>query len=232
MLSQNELVTLYKIISDKNKTFEEISNLFNDSFSKESYIKVSTSLSILLKDNLLNIHQRIISYFILYEFTKNDTMETNPFLSIILERLQMTTDKTEQNFLIDFLCHQINYLNLTIDKYLKENPKEQRLNTTQIQMQWDKYYKEILRKKNIEINKDDKIRPILYERKNIQTIDNQPNIDLLDDINNKNESNLNLNSYNSSYMSYYPVNNCFLANEPRILLPSLKHNFIWEKNSM
>ena len=99
-------------------------------------------------------------------------------------------------------------------------------------MQWDKYYKEILRKKNIEINKDDKIRPILYERKNIQTIDNQPNIDLLDDINNKNESNLNLNSYNSSYMSYYPVNNCFLSNEPRILLPSLKHNFIWEKNSM
>ena len=75
-------------------------------------------------------------------------MEINPFLSFILERLKITTDKNEQNFLIDFLCNQINYLNLTVDKYLKDNPKEQRINITQIQMQWDKYYKEILRKKN------------------------------------------------------------------------------------
>lgn len=231
MLSPNELASLYKIISDKNQTFEEISKLFNNTFKKESHIKVSSSLNILLEDNVLNAHQRIISYFILYEIIKNEKMEINPFLSIILERLKITTDKKEQNFLIDFLCNQINYLNLTVDKYLKDNIKEQRINITQIQMQWDKYYKEILRKKNIKIDKDDKIRPFIYDRKNITNISNLPNINLLGDINNNNEiiNYLNLNRYNSSYMSYFPVNNCFFANEPIILVPSLKHNFIWEK---
>ncbi len=234
MLSSNELSNLYKIISDENQTFEKISQSFSESFNKNDYMKIAVSLCILIKDNLLNIHQRIISYFIFYELTKNDTMETNPFLSIILERLQMTTDKTEQNFLIDFLCHQINYLNLTIDKYINKNPKEQRINTTQIQMQWDKYYKETLRKKNIIVNKDDKIRPIIFDRKNndIKNIDKNPNIDLLGNINNKdkiNEINLNFNYYKSNYMCSYPVNNCFLSSEPIWLIPYLKHNFIWEK---
>ena len=88
-------------------------------------------------------------------------METSPYLPHILQWLRKSNDKIEQNFLIDFLCRQINYLNLTIDKYIKDNTKEQRINTIQIQMQWDKYYKEILRKNNIKINKGDKIRPVV-----------------------------------------------------------------------
>ena len=234
MLNENELSLLYKIISNKNQTFEEISKIFKTRFSKDSQIKAGASLIILLEDNLLNINQKIISYYILYIISKREEMETSPYLPFILEWLRKSSEKIEQNFLIDFLCRQINYLNLTIDRYIKDNTKEQRLNTTQIQMQWDKYYKEILRKNNIKINKDDKNRPVLYDRKNIdiKNIDNYPNINLLGNINNKNEINdinLNLNYYKTNFMSIYPVNNSFLSTEPIWILPPLKHNFIWEK---
>ena len=230
MLSSQDLSLLYKIISDKNQTFEEISKVFNSKFNKDSKNKAAASLLILLEDDLLNFHQKIISYYILYDISKREKMETTPYLSFILERLRKSNDKIEQNFLIDFLCGQINYLNISIDKYLKENPKEQRINTTQIQMQWNKYYKEILRKKNIVINEDDKIRPVINMRKinDIKNIDKNPNIDLLGNIN-KDEINLNFNYYKPNYMSFCPVNNCFLPSEPIWLFPQLKHNFIWEK---
>jgi hypothetical protein len=230
MLSSQDLSLLYKIISDKNQTFEEISKVFNSKFNKDSKNKAAASLLILLEDDLLNFHQKIISYYILYDISKREKMETTPYLSFILERLRKSNDKIEQNFLIDFLCGQINYLNISIDKYLKENPKEQRINTTQIQMQWNKYYKEILRKKNIVINEDDKIRPVINMRKinDIKNIDKNPNIDFLGNIN-KDEINLNFNYYKPNYMSFCPVNNCFLPSEPIWLFPQLKHNFIWEK---
>ena len=234
MLSSDDLSLLYKIISDGNQTFEEISNIFRTKFSKDSKSKAATSLLILLEDNLLNIKQKIISYFILYNMPKEEGMDINPFLSFILERLKKSNDKIEQNFLIDYICGQINYLNLTIDKFLKENKKEQRINTTQIQMQWNKYYKEIMRKKNLKINEVDKIRPVVYERKNIyiQNIDNNRNFNIFGNINKNNEINdinLNMNYYKSNYMSFYPVNNLYFSAEPVWLLPNLKHNYIWDK---
>ena len=233
MLSQKDLSLLYNIISNKNQTFEDISKTFNTKFNNDSQVKAATSLLILLEDNVLNVHQRIISYYILYVLSNKEKMETNPFLSFVLERLRKSNDKIEQNFLIDFLCCKINYLNLTIDNYLKNNPKEQRINTTQIQMQWDKYYKETLRKKNIKKEKDDKTRPVIYDRKNndIKNIYNKPNNNILGDINNNNQINLNLNSFKTNYMSFIPVNNDFLANEPLWLVPFLNHNYIWEKNN-
>ena len=231
MLSENDLSLLYKIISNKNQTFDDISKIFNIKFNKDLQIKAGTSLLILLEDNVLNIHQRIISYYILYDLSNREKIETNPFLSFILERLGKSNDKIEQNFLIDFICCKINYLNLTVDEYLKNNPKEQRINTTQIQMQWDKYYKEILRKKNIRIEKDDKTRPVLYDRKksDIKNINNKPNINLLGGVHNKNEINLNLNYYKTNYMSYLPAYSDFLTGEPIWLLPFLNHKYIWEK---
>ena len=118
MLSQKDLSLLYNIISNKNQTFEDISKTFNTKFNNDSQVKAATSLLILLEDNVLNIHQRIISYYILYVLSNKEKMETNPFLSFVLERLRKSNNKGEQNFLIDFLCCKINYLNLTIDNYL------------------------------------------------------------------------------------------------------------------
>ena len=233
MLSTNELSLLYEIISDEKQTFEKISKKFDSNFNNESKTKATMTLLILLSDNILNIHQRIISYYILYEISKKERRDTNPFLSVILEKLESSTDKNEQNFLIDFLCGQINYSNLSVDKYLNQNPKEQRINITQIKMHWDKYYKEVLNQKNINIKTDDNRRSVIYDRKNIEkNIDNHPNLDLLKNICNSGDNNFNLNCYKANYMSYYPVNllsNSFFNKEPIWILPSLKHNFLWEK---
>ena len=228
MLSQNDLSLLYKIISDKKQTFKNVSKIFNNNFNKDLKIKAATSLLILLEDNLLSTYQKIISYFILYDISKNEKTDTNPFLSVILKGLRNSNDKCEQNFLLDFLLNQIDYLDLTIDKYLKDS-KNQRINTTQIQMQWDKYYKEILKQKNININIDDKTRPVIYQNKNndFKNINNGSNIGLLDNYNNKNE--INLNFVKTNFMSYYPVDKKFLLAEPIWIDPFLKHNFIWEK---
>lgn len=229
MLSQNDLSLLYKIISDKKQTFKNVSKIFNNNFNKDLKIKAATSLLILLEDNLLSTHQKIISYYILYDISKNEKTDTNPILSVILKGLRNSNDKCEQNFLLDFLLNQIDYLDLTIDKYLKDS-KNQRINTTQIQMQWDKYYKEILKQKNININIDDKTRPVIYQNKNndFKNINNGSNIGLLDNYNN-NKNEINLNFVKTNFMSYYPVDKKFLLAEPIWINPFLKHNFIWEK---
>lgn len=229
MLSINELSLLYKIISDKSQTFENVSTVFNSNFEKDSKIKAASTLLILLEDNLLSIHQRIISYFILYDIVKKDETELNPFLPFILEKLKNSNDNFEQNFLVDFLLKHINYLKLTIDNYLKQNLKRQRINTTQIQIQWEKYYKENLKEKNININVDDKKRPVVYERKNLDFENKSCNIGKIENISNNNE--LNLNAFNANFMSFRPANNEFFEGEPKWIHPSLKHNFIWEKNN-
>ena len=66
MLSSNELSNLYKIISDDNQTFESISNSFGELFQESDHMKIIMSLHILIKDNLFNTTQRIISFYILY----------------------------------------------------------------------------------------------------------------------------------------------------------------------
>ena len=235
MLSQKELSLLYQILSDDNQTFEKISESFENSFPKESYSKVGTTLSILLKDKLLNIHQRIISYYILYDMSKKEKTESNPYLSIILEMLKNSQNKNELNFLIDYLYNQINYLNITIQDYLKDNTKELKMNLIQIQMQWGKYYKEILKNKNIDLKTNDKNRPIIYDRRKseIKNNDNHNNLNLFlnnKDDNKNNENELNVNYFSPNYMSYYPKynNNIFFDSEPIWVLPSLRHNFIWE----
>jgi len=232
MLSQRDISLLYQIISDDNQTFEKITESFQNNFKSENQTKVGTTLLFLLRDNLLNIHQRIISYYILYEISKEQKMESNPYLPIIIEMLKQSQNKNEQSFLVDFLYKQITYLNITVKNYLKDNSREPRMNLLQIKMQWDKYYKEMLNKKNINLKTNDIIRPVIYDRKqrDIKNIDNHTNLNLLMN-DNTIEKEFNLNYFNPTYMSYNPTNNNFINSEPIWLLPSLKHNFIWEKKN-
>ena len=231
MISQKELAKLYSYLSNENQTFEQIIKSFNEEFDVDSRNKAFHTIIILLKDNLLNLSQRIISYFLLYNVPQKENMETNPFLFIILDKLKNSNNKREQDFLIDFLYKKINYLKMTIRQYLAQDKREMRINLTQIKMQWDKYYKEILEKNNININSNDKIRAIIYDRGrnniNIQNINNSPNFNVISNVNILNESNLNY--FNIEYMSFRPINTNFVSSEPVILIPNLKHNFIWEK---
>lgn len=231
MLSEKDLAELYKIISDDNQTFTKISESFQTNITKENQSKAGTTLIFLLRDNLLNINQRIISYYILYYISIKDNMETNPYIPIILEMMRKSQNKNEQNFLVDFLFKKINYLDITIQDYMKDNTKESKMNLIQIQMYWDNYYKEMLNQKNIDLKINDNTRPVIYDRRksDIKNIDNHNNLNLLmndKDINNE----FNCNYLNPNYMSYYPTNNnIFFNSEPIWVLPSLKHNFIWEK---
>jgi hypothetical protein len=228
-MSPNELSKLYSYISDENQTFENISKMFNSQFNLESQTKAINAIIILLKDNLLNISQRIICYFILYNFSKKEKMETNPFLIIILDCLKNSNDINEQNFLIDFLYKKINYVNKTIKEYLKEKKKEMKISITQIQIQWEKYYKELLKQMNINNNSDIKMRQIIYERNtfSINAINKSVCSNALSNVHSLNE--INLNFFENNYMSFKPNNNYFFNSEPVFLLPNIKHCFIWEK---
>ena len=141
MISQKELAKLYSYLSNENQTFEQIIKSFNEEFNIESRNKAINSIIILLKDNMLNLSQRIISYFILYNIPQKENTEANPFLFIILEQLKNSNDEREQDFLIDFLYKKINYLKMTIKQYLSQSKREMRINLTQMKLQWDKYYK-------------------------------------------------------------------------------------------
>ena len=231
MISQKELAKLYSYLSNENQTFEQIIKSFNEEFNIESRNKAINSIIILLKDNMLNLSQRIISYFILYNIPQKENTEANPFLFIILEQLKNSNDEREQDFLIDFLYKKINYLKMTIKQYLSQSKREMRINLTQMKLQWDKYYKEILAKNNINVKSNDKIRAIIYDRGrndiNSQNVNNITNYNVIPDVNILNQSNLNY--FNIDYMHFKPINNNFVSSEPVILIPNLRHNFIWEK---
>ena len=233
MLSQKDLSLLYQIISDDNQTFEKISQSYQNNFKKEKQAHVGTTLFILLKDNLLNIHQRIISIYILYEMSKNEKNESNTYIPIILEILQKNQNKNEHTFIMELLSNSLNCLNLTIRNYLNDNSKAFKTSNIKLQMQWDKFYED---KMNIYLKTNDQMRPIIYDRKkmDIKNIDNHYNLNLLNnDEENNIEKELNLNYFNPNYMSYYPTNNNnFFNSEPIWLVPLLKHNFIWDKKDI
>ena len=234
MLSQKDLSLLYKIISDNSQTFSQISKSLQNNFQKENKSKIAATLVILLSDNLLNLHQRIISYYILYDLSKLDQMTVNPYLPTILEMLKKSQNKNEQIFLQDFLYNQINnYLDITVQNYLNDNTRELKVNLVQLQIQWDNINKEIINSKNIDLKKNDNIRPVIYDRKkeDIINLEKHNNLNLF---NNNKESKIdegfNFNYFNPNYLSYYPIkNNSFLNSEPIWLLPQLNHNFIWGK---
>lgn len=241
MLSSNELSELYKIISDENQTFENISQSFSETFNKCDQLKIAISLCILIKDNLLNLHQRLISFYILYIMKRNDKLEITPFLPLIIEIIQTTKNKTEQNFLLDFLYNQINYLNTSVKNYIQDNTKNVKMNIPHLQMLYEKFNYELNKNgNNKKIN--DYIRHVLYDRKksDIKNVDNHPNIDLSNSINVNDE--LTYKYFVPNYMSICPMgmnlnnNNGkgskFFDMEPIWLMPSLKHNFIWENEAV
>ena len=107
MLSPNELSNLYKIISDENQTFGSIAQSFEELFKDIDKLRITLSLCILIKDNLLNVTQRLIAYYIIYLMKQNFHIEIGPFLPLIIDTIQISKYKTEQNFLFDLVNNQI-----------------------------------------------------------------------------------------------------------------------------
>ena len=59
MLSPSELTSLYNIISDDGKTLQNISDIFHKTYPKSEQFKLGVTLWYLIKDNLINLSQRI-----------------------------------------------------------------------------------------------------------------------------------------------------------------------------
>ena len=83
MLSPNELSTLYTIISDDSKTFEIIAQNFQKFYGKLEQFKVGITLWFLLKENLLNLIQRLSSFYLLYDIYKQEQVNTTPFIPLL-----------------------------------------------------------------------------------------------------------------------------------------------------
>lgn len=103
MLSPNELGLLYNIISDENKTFELIAANFQKSFPKSDQFKVGVTIWFLLKDNLLNLSQRLAAFYVLYDMYRLEKVSTTPFVPIVLETLQTSKNNIEKKMLLEFI---------------------------------------------------------------------------------------------------------------------------------
>ena len=232
MLSSNELTNLYKIISDENQTFESISNSFGELFKETDHMRIIMSIYILLKDNLFNLTQRIISFYILYFLKEKFNHEISPFFPLILESIQKTSHVPEKNFLIDFLNNQIIYINTTVKHFLNDNfEKNNHQNIHYLQMLYNKYQFE---KGNINTNSKfyDHMRYVLYDRKKseIKNLENHKNLNLENSL--KTNEEISFNSTMSNYISFCPLNENkkFIDAEPIWIMPGLKHKYIWEGN--
>ena len=227
MLSPNELSKLYEIISDENQTFESISRSFEESFKGIDKLRMALSLSILINDNLLNITQRLISFYLIYLMKNNCNLEIGPFLPLIIETIRTTKYKSEQNFLFDLLNDQINYIYSTIKNFLNDNTKSSfnKPNLILLQNLYNKYLYE--KPTNKKMNQY--IRHVLYDRKKVdkRNIENHANINLVNYIDIKEE--ISFKYYEQNYMSFCPkINNKnFFDYEPIWIMPKLKHNFNW-----
>ena len=229
MLSPNELSNLYKIISDENQTFGSIAQSFDELFKDIDKLRITLSLCILIKDNLLNVTQRLIAYYIIYLMKQNFHIEIGPFLPLIIETIQISKYKTEQNFLFDLVNNQINYVNSTIKNFLKDNTRNS-YNKQNILLFLHTMYQKYNNEKPMDIKTNNFIRHVLYDRKknDNKNIDNHTNNNLNDYIDTKEE--MSLKNFEPNYMSFYPSlnNKKFLNQEPVWIMPNLKHNFIWE----
>ena len=231
MLSPNELSTVFKIISDGNQTFYDIAQSYEDAFKNIDKIGIALSLCILLKDNLLNVTQRLISFYIIYLLKKNFHLEIGPFLPLIIETIKTTKFKTEQNFLFDLINDEIDYVNSTVINFLKDETKNKYNKANLLVLQ--NLCQEYLKIRPNDKKMDSYIRHVLYDRKktDIKNIENHDNINIIKDINIKQD--MSLEYFQPNYMSFYPGidNKKYLSQEPIWIMPHLKHEFNWEKLS-
>lgn len=104
MLSASELDALLSLLKESKKPFESIAQSFYKSFPKSEQFKVGCVICMLLQDKLLTQTQRLVGFYLLYDIYRNETsLPTTPFVPIVLETVEQTTDLVERKFLLQFL---------------------------------------------------------------------------------------------------------------------------------
>jgi len=103
MLSPQELETLLNLLKESNKSFESIATSFYKAFPKSEQFKAGCAICMLLQDGLLTQTQRLVGFYLLYDIYRNESLPTTPFVPIVLETVERTTDLVERRFLLQFL---------------------------------------------------------------------------------------------------------------------------------
>jgi len=225
MLSPNELSTLYTIISDDSKTFEIIAQNFQKFYGKLEQFKVGITLWFLLKENLLNLIQRLSSFYLLYDIYKQEQVNTTPFIPLLLESLENSKINCEKKLLIDLL--DFNFQNKISVKEFIETYSNEEIKVPDMQSYW-KNHNTTKEKITKEIN--DWIRPVIYDNNgNINNLSKSPENMPLFDITSLSNEEINFNYFEPNFLTYYPNSNYpFYEDEPMWILPTLKYDFIWD----
>jgi hypothetical protein len=225
MLSHNELSTLYTIISDDSKTFEIIAQNFQKFYGKLEQFKVGITLWFLLKENLLNLIQRLSSFYLLYDIYKQEQVNTTPFIPLLLDSLENSKINCEKKLLIDLL--DFNFQNKISIKEFIETYSNDEIKVPDMQSYW-KNHNTTKEKITKEIN--DWIRPVIYDNNgNINNLSKSPENMPLFDITSLSNEEINFNYFEPNFLTYYPNSNYpFYEDEPMWILPTLKYDFIWD----
>lgn len=225
MLNQEEISGLFNIISDESKTFETIGSMFQKSFQKHDQFKVGVALWYLLKDNLLNLSQRLATFYLFYEIYRNELMSYTPFIPIILETLEASTNNVEKKFLVEFITTGIikNPKNL-IKNYIEENRFIENVVVPDLKQYWQIFNNEREKFSNLS---GDWVRPIIYEQdENLTKIKDSPtpfNFTTLT------KEELSFNYFEPNYMTLYPnASYSFFEDEPIWIMPGLNFDFLWD----
>ena len=251
MLTQSELTTLHKIVSDDTKTFETIAQSFQNEFQKFEQFKVGLALWIMIKQNLLSLSQRLASFYIIYDMYKQEDSKTTPFIPLFLERLEKTNIIIEKKMLKDLIEFNSFSTKITVHDFIENGKNMENFNIpeNEIKQYWRMH--ESHKDKCIQDNTDF-ISPVLYDNtdlevnnefnkenkndndnnninndvtKNMKNQENMPNFD----ISKMSPEELNFDSIEPNFLTYYPnSNNQFYDEEPMWILPTLKYDFIWD----
>ena len=224
MLSSSEL-SLCTIISDESKSFEDIANAFQKTYQKMEQFKVGITLWFLIKENLLNLSQRLASFYIMVDMCNTAKITANPFAPIILETLQKAKNKYEKKFLMDCLSSKLTYKGMTIKEF-KDDKDIEDITVPDLTEYWDEFNKAV---ESFGKNINDWIRPIIYDTtKNgdkVESNDLKPPFDFTQ----LSAEELGFNYFEPNYLTYYPnANYPFLEDEPMWIMPTINYDFIWD----
>eukprot|EP01100_Stratorugosa_tubuloviscum_P015215 TRINITY_DN8597_c0_g1_i1.p1 TRINITY_DN8597_c0_g1~~TRINITY_DN8597_c0_g1_i1.p1 ORF type:complete len:418 (-),score=166.75 TRINITY_DN8597_c0_g1_i1:9-1262(-) len=80
MLNQTETNLILNILNDQQKTIEIIIK----AAQKKELFKLCYGICTLLQLNILNLNQRLVSYLLMVELHRTETLQQNPFLPILI----------------------------------------------------------------------------------------------------------------------------------------------------
>lgn len=226
MLSPNDLQTLYQIISDENKTFENTAEEFQKHFEKIDQFKVGITLWFIIKENFLNLVQRLASFYILYDMYRQEEVPTTPFIPLMLECLENSVVNIEKKMLVNLIDFTFIGAKKTIKDFIESSKSSQEDITIPDMEQYWKVHNQTKEKCIQEIN--DWIRPVLYDNMNNLNIKSPENLPAFD-LSKLTPEEISYENFEPNFLTYYPNSTYpFYEDEPMWILPTLKYDFIWD----